>query len=157
MRENSGRGRHAIHVVVLQCGDPSATGAGRPGYRFINEYPTNQYRLTDPALQLVVRHPPGTLATGDGARLGDRVATADTVGPYAEYLRCARRYRHVRAGPCYLRHCSRSDLEGDDRAQGCACRAGPAPWRCSTIPMTHSSSAPRSARSRAAKAWPQSS
>jgi hypothetical protein len=85
VRENSGRGRHAIHVVVLQCGDPSATGAGRPGYRFINEYPTNQYRLTDPALQLVVRHPPGTLATGDGARLGDRVATADTVGPYAEY------------------------------------------------------------------------
>ena len=29
-------------------------------------------------------------------------------------------------------------------------------WRCSTIPMTHSSSAPRSASSPAAKVWPRS-
>ena len=77
MRENSGRGRHAIHVVVLQYGDPSATGAGGPGDRFVNEYPTYQYRLTDPALQLVVRHPRGTLAmanAGPGTNVSTRTA-----------------------------------------------------------------------------------
>jgi peptidyl-prolyl cis-trans isomerase B (cyclophilin B) len=47
---------------VLQCGDPTGTGAGGPGYRFANEYPTNQYRLSDPALRTPVRYPRGTLA-----------------------------------------------------------------------------------------------
>jgi peptidyl-prolyl cis-trans isomerase B (cyclophilin B) len=47
---------------VLQCGDPSGTGTGGPGYRFGNEYPTNQYRLSDPALKTPVRYPRGTLA-----------------------------------------------------------------------------------------------
>ena len=47
---------------VLQCGDPSGTGSGGPGYRFANEYPTNQYRLADPALQTPVVYPRGTVA-----------------------------------------------------------------------------------------------
>ena len=47
---------------VLQCGDPSGTGTGGPGYRFPNEYPTNQYRLTDPALETPVQYPRGALA-----------------------------------------------------------------------------------------------
>lgn len=47
---------------LLQCGDPSATGTGGPGYRFPNEYPSNQYRLTDPALKSEVVYPRGTLA-----------------------------------------------------------------------------------------------
>jgi peptidyl-prolyl cis-trans isomerase B (cyclophilin B) len=47
---------------VLQCGDPSGTGTGGPGYRFANEYPTNQYRLSDPALTTAVMYPRGTLA-----------------------------------------------------------------------------------------------
>jgi peptidyl-prolyl cis-trans isomerase B (cyclophilin B) len=47
---------------VLQCGDPSGTGTGGPGYRFPNEYPTNQYRLTDPALETPVLYPRGTMA-----------------------------------------------------------------------------------------------
>jgi peptidyl-prolyl cis-trans isomerase B (cyclophilin B) len=47
---------------VLQCGDPTGTGTGGPGYRFPNEYPTNQYRLSDPALQQPVVYPRGTLA-----------------------------------------------------------------------------------------------
>ncbi len=47
---------------VLQCGDPSGTGTGGPGYRFANEYPTNQYRISDPALNTPVRYPRGTLA-----------------------------------------------------------------------------------------------
>lgn len=47
---------------VLQCGDPTGSGTGGPGYRFPNEYPTNQYKLSDPALREVVRYPRGTLA-----------------------------------------------------------------------------------------------
>jgi peptidyl-prolyl cis-trans isomerase B (cyclophilin B) len=47
---------------VLQCGDPTGSGDGGPGYRFPNEYPTNQYRIADPALQQPVLYPRGTLA-----------------------------------------------------------------------------------------------
>jgi peptidyl-prolyl cis-trans isomerase B (cyclophilin B) len=47
---------------VLQCGDPSGTGQGGPGYRFPNEYPTNQFRLTDPSMNLPLLYPRGTLA-----------------------------------------------------------------------------------------------
>jgi peptidyl-prolyl cis-trans isomerase B (cyclophilin B) len=47
---------------VLQCGDPTGSGKGGPGYRFPNEYPTNQYRLSDPALKVPVVYPRGTLA-----------------------------------------------------------------------------------------------
>jgi peptidyl-prolyl cis-trans isomerase B (cyclophilin B) len=47
---------------ALQCGDPTGEGSGGPGYQFPNEYPTNQYRLNDPAMRLPVRYPRGTLA-----------------------------------------------------------------------------------------------
>ncbi|SDE26224.1 peptidyl-prolyl cis-trans isomerase B (cyclophilin B) [Mycolicibacterium neoaurum] len=47
---------------VLQCGDPTGTGDGGPGYRFPNEYPTNQFRLTDPAIRASMLYPRGTLA-----------------------------------------------------------------------------------------------
>lgn len=47
---------------MLQCGDPTGGGSGGPGYRFDNEYPTNQYRRFDPALQQRVVYPRGTLA-----------------------------------------------------------------------------------------------
>ncbi len=47
---------------VLQCGDPTGIGTGGPGYRFPNEYPTNQFRLSDPALQTPLLYPRGTLA-----------------------------------------------------------------------------------------------
>ena len=36
---------------VLQCGDPTGSGSGGPGYQFANEYPTNQYPKDDLALQ----------------------------------------------------------------------------------------------------------
>ncbi|WP_099244581.1 peptidylprolyl isomerase [Mycobacterium sp. shizuoka-1] len=49
-------------LSVLQCGDPTGTGSGGPGYRFANEYPTNQYRPFDPALKQPVMYPRGTLA-----------------------------------------------------------------------------------------------
>ncbi len=47
---------------VLQCGDPAGTGSGGPGYKFANEYPTNQYPKDDPALKKPVLYPRGTLA-----------------------------------------------------------------------------------------------
>ena len=53
---------HLAALGVLQCGDPSGTGSGGPGYRFANEYPTNQYRLADPALKTPLMYPRGTLA-----------------------------------------------------------------------------------------------
>jgi len=49
-------------LAVLQCGDPTGRGTGGPGYRFANEYPTNQYRAFDPALKSSVRYPRGTVA-----------------------------------------------------------------------------------------------
>lgn len=52
----------AAALGVLQCGDPSGTGSGGPGYQFANEYPTNQYPKNDPALQNAVLYPRGTLA-----------------------------------------------------------------------------------------------
>lgn len=49
-------------LSVLQCGDPTASGSGGPGYQFADEYPTNQYQHDDPALQKPVTYPRGTLA-----------------------------------------------------------------------------------------------
>ncbi|ALM17080.1 peptidylprolyl isomerase [Mycobacteroides abscessus] len=49
-------------LSVLQCGDPTATGSGGPGYEFDNEYPTTQYKADDPAAQQAVVYPAGTLA-----------------------------------------------------------------------------------------------
>jgi peptidyl-prolyl cis-trans isomerase B (cyclophilin B) len=49
-------------LSVLQCGDPTAKGSGGPGYRFANEYPTDQYPPNDPALKEPVLYPRGTLA-----------------------------------------------------------------------------------------------
>ncbi len=52
----------AASLGVLQCGDPTGTGGGGPGYAFTNEYPTSQYPKGDPALQNPVLYPRGTLA-----------------------------------------------------------------------------------------------
>jgi peptidyl-prolyl cis-trans isomerase B (cyclophilin B) len=49
-------------LSVLQCGDPTGSGTGGPGYEFANEYPTNQYQPDDPTLQTPVTYPRGTLA-----------------------------------------------------------------------------------------------
>jgi peptidyl-prolyl cis-trans isomerase B (cyclophilin B) len=54
-------------LSVLQCGDPTGTGAGGPGYQFGNEYPTNQYPQGDPALQEPVTYPRGALAMAHSA------------------------------------------------------------------------------------------
>jgi peptidyl-prolyl cis-trans isomerase B (cyclophilin B) len=53
---------------VLQCGDPTGDGSGGPGYRFPNEYPTNQYRLTDPKMDQPVVYPRGTLAMANSGQ-----------------------------------------------------------------------------------------
>jgi serine/threonine protein kinase/cyclophilin family peptidyl-prolyl cis-trans isomerase len=49
-------------LSVLQCGDPTASGTGGPGYEFANEYPTDQYPPDSPQLQQPVTYPRGTLA-----------------------------------------------------------------------------------------------
>jgi peptidyl-prolyl cis-trans isomerase B (cyclophilin B) len=51
----------SAELGVLQCGDPTGLGTGGPGYRFPNEYPTNQYKLSDPALKEPVVYPRGAL------------------------------------------------------------------------------------------------
>ncbi|MGW4095867.1 peptidylprolyl isomerase [Mycobacterium sp. NPDC004974] len=53
-------------LSVLQCGDPTGQGTGGPGYRFANEYPTNQYQPDNPALQQPVLYPRGTVAMANG-------------------------------------------------------------------------------------------
>ena len=49
-------------LSVLQCGDPTGSGSGGPGYQFANEYPTDQFQPDDPQLQNPVTYPRGTLA-----------------------------------------------------------------------------------------------
>jgi peptidyl-prolyl cis-trans isomerase B (cyclophilin B) len=50
-------------LKVLQCGDPTGTGMGGPGYEFDNEYPTDQYAPGDPAAeQQPVAYKRGVLA-----------------------------------------------------------------------------------------------
>ncbi|AGT92532.1 peptidyl-prolyl cis-trans isomerase [Rhodococcus erythropolis CCM2595] len=49
-------------LQVLQCGDPSGTGSGGPGYGFDNEFPTTAYATTDPAAQEPVTYARGTVA-----------------------------------------------------------------------------------------------
>ncbi|GAA1473410.1 peptidylprolyl isomerase [Corynebacterium felinum] len=57
-------------LKVLQCGDPSGTGAGGPGFNFKNEYPTDEFEGQD-ALN-PVKYPRGTIAMAN--------AGADTNG-----------------------------------------------------------------------------
>ncbi|MFB7875065.1 MULTISPECIES: peptidylprolyl isomerase [unclassified Nocardia] len=47
---------------ILQCGDPTATGRGGPGYSFDNEYPTDLFGPTDPALSQPVNYQRGLVA-----------------------------------------------------------------------------------------------
>ena len=49
-------------LAVLQCGDPTGSGTGGPGYEFANEYPTDQYPQFDPNAQQPILYPRGTLA-----------------------------------------------------------------------------------------------
>ncbi|OLL17668.1 MULTISPECIES: peptidylprolyl isomerase [unclassified Rhodococcus (in: high G+C Gram-positive bacteria)] len=49
-------------LAVLQCGDPTGTGAGGPGYQFANEFPTDQYAPEDPAATQPLTYPRGTVA-----------------------------------------------------------------------------------------------
>ncbi|MFB8009100.1 peptidylprolyl isomerase [Nocardia sp. NPDC056000] len=50
-------------LKVLQCGDPTGTGTGGPGYQFDDEYPVDSYSgLTDPTLVTPIIYPRGTLA-----------------------------------------------------------------------------------------------
>ncbi|KAF0847494.1 peptidylprolyl isomerase [Nocardia caishijiensis] len=47
---------------MLQCGDPTASSQGGPGYAFANEYPTDQYDPSDPALNSPVTYKRGVIA-----------------------------------------------------------------------------------------------
>jgi peptidyl-prolyl cis-trans isomerase B (cyclophilin B) len=55
-------------LSVLQCGDPTGTGSGGPGYEFAGEYPGNQYPPDDPALSKPVLYPRGTLAMASAGK-----------------------------------------------------------------------------------------
>ena len=49
-------------IKVLQCGDPTGTGQGGPGYQFANEFPTDQYGPNDQNAKVPVTYKRGTLA-----------------------------------------------------------------------------------------------
>ncbi len=47
-------------IYVLQCGDPSGSGSGGPGFSFKNEYPTDE--VSDAEKATAVIYPRGTIA-----------------------------------------------------------------------------------------------
>jgi peptidyl-prolyl cis-trans isomerase B (cyclophilin B) len=49
-------------LKMLQCGDPTGTGTGGPGYDFDNEYPTDQYAPSDVNAQIPVEYKRGVIA-----------------------------------------------------------------------------------------------
>ena len=49
-------------ILVLQCGDPTGSGKGGPGYSFANEFPTDQYPAGDAALTTAASYPRGVVA-----------------------------------------------------------------------------------------------
>ncbi len=49
-------------LKMLQCGDPTGSGQGGPGYEFDNEYPTDQYAKGDPNAQNPVEYKRGVIA-----------------------------------------------------------------------------------------------
>ena len=49
-------------LSVLQCGDPSGTGTGGPGYRFADEYPVTDYPAGSADADKPISYPRGTLA-----------------------------------------------------------------------------------------------
>lgn len=51
-------------IYVLQCGDPTGTGAGGPGFQFANEYPTDEMDITGNA----VIYPRGSLAMANAGQ-----------------------------------------------------------------------------------------
>lgn len=55
---------------LLQCGDPTGTGRGGPGYLFPNEYPTTTYAANNPAVALPVVYPRGTVAMANDGTPG---------------------------------------------------------------------------------------
>ncbi|TQF66509.1 peptidylprolyl isomerase [Rhodococcus spelaei] len=57
-------------LYILQCGDPSGSGRGGPGYGYLNEYPSNQFAPSDPAGQQSVVYPRGTIAMANTGQPG---------------------------------------------------------------------------------------
>lgn len=51
-------------IHVLQCGDPTGTGAGGPGFQFANEYPTDELDTTGSA----VIYPRGSIAMANAGQ-----------------------------------------------------------------------------------------
>ncbi|MEE2032719.1 peptidylprolyl isomerase [Rhodococcus chondri] len=57
-------------LQVLQCGDPTGTGTGGPGYGFDTEYPENVYKTGDSQLRQPVVYPRGTIAMANTGQPG---------------------------------------------------------------------------------------
>jgi peptidyl-prolyl cis-trans isomerase B (cyclophilin B) len=49
-------------ILVLQCGDPTGTGQGGPGYSFADEFPTDQHAPGDAASSAPATYKRGTVA-----------------------------------------------------------------------------------------------
>lgn len=57
-------------LQVLQCGDPTGTGTGGPGYQYDTEYPESAYAPGDPELRQPVVYPRGTIAMANTGQPG---------------------------------------------------------------------------------------
>ncbi len=63
---------------VLQCGDPTGTGSGGPGFSVANEYPTDE--VDSSAGKKPVTYPKGSIAMANSGKDPSKV---DRSGAYA--------------------------------------------------------------------------
>ncbi|AOW94555.1 cyclophilin [Rhodococcus sp. WMMA185] len=73
-------------LEVLQCGDPTGTGTGGPGYGFDTEYPETVFTQGSPELSQPVVYPRGTVAMANSGTPGSNgsqffLVYADSVLP----------------------------------------------------------------------------
>ena len=80
-----------VDGFVLQCGDPTATGSGDPGYSLADEFPDAGFSYTQGVVAMANAGPGTTgsqffIVTGDASQLGPQFSVLGTVTDFGQTL-----------------------------------------------------------------------